>query len=272
MPVPSLKLNNGQSIPQIGLGLWKNKKEQECKDSVKVALDVGYRHFDSAQAYKNEKFLGEAIKTSGIKRQDLFITTKIWNGNLDGNDIIPSFEESLQKLQIDYVDLLLIHFPVTEYRRPAWRKMAEIYKTGRAKSVGVSNYMINHLKELLSESELKPAVNQIELHVFLQQPELVKFCQQNDILVEAYSPLAHGESLGDPVLAKIAKKHDKTPPQVMIRWCIEIGTVPLPKSVHPDYIKSNIEVFDFKLDDQDMAEIAKLERNLRTCWDPTHVP
>ncbi|MBI2589244.1 aldo/keto reductase [Candidatus Saccharibacteria bacterium] len=272
MNIPNLKMNNEQKIPQVGLGLWMNKDGEACRQSVKFALEAGYRHFDSAQAYDNEQFLGEAIKKGGVPREELFITTKILNDNQWWNDIIPSFEKSLENLQTDYVDLLLLHFPVTETRRPAWRRMEEIYKSGRAKSIGVSNYMIHHLEELLKEGDIKPAVNQVELHVFLQQPELVKFCQKNDIVVEAYSPLAHGNGMDDPVLASIAKKHGKSTAQIMIRWCIEMGTVPLPKSTHQGRIKENIDIFNFKLDKQDMADIAKLDRDFRTCWDPTHVP
>lgn len=272
MAIPNLEMNTGLEIPQIGLGLWLNKDEQECKNAVKCALDAGYRHFDDAQAYDNEQFLGQAIKQSNVPRKELFITTKIMTDNLGFISVIPSFEESLQKLQIDYVDLLLIHFPVTRHRRPAWTRMEEIFKSDRAKAIGVSNYTIRHLKELLKEGQVKPAVNQVELHVLLQQPELVEYCKENDIVVEAYSPLAHGCGIDDPVLQKIAKKHGKSAAQIMLRWCIEIGVVPLPKSTHRERIKENINIFDFTLDKEDMELIAKLDRNFRTCWDPTNVP
>ncbi len=302
MSVPNLKLNTGATIPQIGLGLWQVLPGIICKRAVRIGLEAGYRHFDTAQAYHNEQHLGAALKDSRLKRQEVFITTKIRTANLGQDDVLPSFEKSLEKLQTDYVDLLLIHFPVTEHRRGAWQRLEEIYKSGRAKAIGVSNYMIHHLEELLAECQIKPAVNQIELHVFLQMSELVDYCKKKGIIVEAYSPLAHGHGLDDPTLAKIAKKHGKTAAQVMIRWCIEIGTVPLPKSTHKDRIKENFEVFDtfdspkarsvstssslslraeglspvewvdFKLDQQDMTDLAKLNRNLRTCWDPTNVP
>lgn len=271
MAIPSIKLNNSVKIPQIGLGLWQNKDEKECKDTIKFALEAGYRHIDTAQIYENEQFVGQVLNYSKIPRKELFITTKIWNDNLWWEGFDQSFEESLAKLQTNYVDLLLIHFPVTEERRPAWFKMEEKYKSGKAKAIGVSNYMIRHLEELLRESKVKPAVNQVELHVFLQQPELVKYCHDNDIVVEAYSPLAHGTGLDDPVLISIAKKHHKSTAQVMIRWCIEIGTVPLPKSVHPNRIQQNLEVFDFQLDAEDLKQLKGLEHDYRTCWDPTHV-
>lgn len=271
MQIPSIKLNDGNQIPQIGLGTWLIKNGNDCKKAVKAALEAGYTHIDTAQIYANEQFVGEAIKESGVDRKDLFITTKIWTDNFFWDDLIPSFDESLKKLKTDYVDLLLLHFPVTETRRPAWRKMEELKKSGRAKSIGVSNYTIKHLEELLSECSIKPAVNQVEIHVFLQQPELIKYCQQNDIVVEAYSPLVHGHGMRDKALQTIAKKHNKTVAQIMLRWCIEQGLIVLPKSSHPDRIKENFDIFDFKLDAEDKAAIAELDSNYRTCWDPTHV-
>jgi len=271
MVIPEIDLGKGIKIPQIGLGLWLNKDETQCKESVKFALDGGYRHFDTAQIYKNEQFLGSALRASGINRKELFITTKIWNDNQFWDDIEPSLDESLSKLQTDYVDLLLLHFPVTETRRPAWRKMEDILTGGKVKSIGVSNYTVKHLEELLKESTVKPAVNQVELHVYLQQPELVEFCKQKGIALEAYSPLAHGENLGNAELQKIAQEHNKSVPQIMLRWCIEQGFIILPKSVHKERIQENIDVFDFALDKQDMSIITSLNTNLRTCWDPTHV-
>jgi diketogulonate reductase-like aldo/keto reductase len=271
MSIPGLKMNSGTEVPQIGLGLWLNKDEKECKDAVRFALEAGYTHFDSAQAYQNEEFLGAAIAESEIPRESLFITTKIWNGNQPKDKLQPSFEESLKKLGTDYVDLLLLHFPVSETRHEAWPLMEEIYASGKARAVGVSNYTIRHLEELLKDCKTKPAVNQVELHVFLQQPELVEYCKQHDILVEAYSPLVHGHNMDDPTLEAIAKKYGKTVAQIMIRWCIELGTVPLPKSTHKERIEENIDVFDFKLDNDDMAKIAKLDENYRTAWDPSDV-
>ncbi len=271
MAVPNLNMNTGKAIPQIGLGLWLNKDEKECMDAVKWALDAGYTHFDSAQAYQNEQFLGKAIKDSGAKRGDVFLTTKVSTDNM-GWRMPETIDESLQKLQTDYVDLLLLHFPVTVSRRPSWHHMEDAFRAGKARAIGVSNYTIRHLEELQRECEVKPAVNQVELHVFLQQPELVGYCQKKGIVVEAYSPLTHGrDKMADPVLGAIAKKHGKTNAQVMIRWCIEIGTVPLPKSAHKERIAENIDVFDFKLDTDDMAKIKKLDSDYRVAWDPTNV-
>lgn len=265
------QLHNGTFIPPIGFGLWRVKDENECVTAVKTALEVGYTHFDTAQIYGNEAYVGRALQEASADRSKLFITTKIWNDNQFWDDIMPSLEQSLRDLQTDYVDLLLLHFPVTETRRPAWRKMEQVLASGQAKAIGVSNYTIAHLEELLRESSVKPVVNQVELHVFLQQPELVQFCHDNDILIEAYSPQAHGNGLDNPMLAGLAHKHGKSPSQIMIRWCIERGTVPLPKSVHTDRIKENFTVFDFQLDEADMKVLAGLDAGYRTCWDPTHV-
>jgi len=269
MNISSTKLSDEVSIPNVGFGLWKNKDEAECIASVEMAVAAGYRHFDTAQAYENEQFLAAGLKKAGIDRKDVFITTKIKAENF--LRVEKSLEKSLENLETDYVDLLLLHFPVTVLRHNAWKKVEAIHKAGQAKTIGVSNYMIRHLEHLLKDCEIKPAVNQIELHVFLQQPELVKYCQDNGIVVEAYSPLAHGQGLDDPVLAEIGEKHGKTSTQVMLRWCLEVGTIPLPKSTHKDRIEQNIDIFDFKLDEDDMAKIKGLERDLRTCWDPTHI-
>lgn len=268
----NIELSSSTTIPQLGFGTWLIKDEKECKDAIKIALETGYRHIDTAQIYENEQFIGEEISESKIPRNELFLTTKIWNENMYWDDIFSSFEESLRKLQTDYVDLLLLHFPVTELRRPAWRRMEDLFSSGKVKSIGVSNYTIAHLEELLSECKVKPSVNQIELHVFLQQPELVKFCKDNGIAIEAYSPLAHGYLVEDPVLKKIAEKHKKTLAQIMLRWCLDQDFITLPKARGRDHIQENFDVFDFRLDEGDLKEISKLDRDLRTCWDPTRVP
>lgn len=272
MKIPELRLNAGNAIPQVGFGLWKVRDEAECKQSIEWALEAGYRHFDTAQEYGNEQFVGAALKQSSVKRSDIFVTTKVAVQHFGYHHAKRSFDESLEKLQTDYVDLLLLHFPVTLLRGKSWKALEEIHAAGKAKSIGVSNYTIRHLEELLKDCQVKPAVNQVELHVFLQQPELVNFCQEHDILVEAYSPLAHGQGMDEPALAKLAQKYDKTAGQIMLRWCVEQGTVPLPKSVHQERIQENIDIFDFKFDEADTKLLASLNRNLRTCWDPTHVP
>lgn len=271
MAVPTIKLSDKLSIPQVGLGTWQIKDQTKCIETIKTGLKDGYRHFDTAQIYDNEQFIGQALKDSGISRKNLFITTKIWTMNFLSSRVIPSFEKSLSKLQTDYVDLLLLHFPVPKLRHSAWKKMEEIHDSGKAKSIGVSNYTIKHLERLLGDCRVRPVVNQVELHVFLQQPELLKYCAAQGIVVEAYSPLAHSYGLDNPVLARIAKKHAKSPAQIMLRWCVEVGAVPLPKSSTAERIAENIDIFNFKLDSGDLAELKALDANHRTCWDPTRI-
>lgn len=272
MAVPKIKLSDGHHIPQVGLGFWQVKDKAEFDTAFTAAIKAGYRHFDTAQAYGNEQFLGEAWQGSGLKREELFITTKIAVQHFGYSKVKNSFDESLSKLSMDYVDLLLLHFPVTVLRKKAWQALEEIQAGGKAKSIGVSNYTIRHLEEMDTYAKVTPAVNQVELHVFLQQPELVKYCRENNIAIEAYSPLAHAKAMDNEVIAKIARKHGKSYAQIMLRWLIEQNLVVLPKSVTPSRIQENIDIFDFKLDEEDLAELARQDRDLRTCWNPTHVP
>lgn len=271
MAVPNINLSSKTTIPQLGFGTWLIKDEVICKEAVKSALEVGYRHFDTAQIYRNEQFVGSALAESGLPREELYLTTKIWNDNMFWDDLEPSLDESLEKLQTSYVDLLLLHFPVTELRRPAWKRMEDVFRAGKAKAIGVSNYTVAHLEELLRECSVKPAVNQVELHVFLQQPKLVEYCEKNDIALEAYSPLAHAYEMDNETLQATARKHNKSVAQVMIRWCLDMGFITIPKSSHPDRIRENFEVLDFTLDDDDLEALNTLDKNLRTCWDPTNV-
>lgn len=270
--IPDISLPGGKDIPQVGLGLWKVKDGTDFYTAFEAAIKAGYRHFDSAQAYDNEHLLGEAWRNSGLKREELFITTKIKVDNFGYNKTKRIFAESLKKLQTDYVDLLLLHFPVTLLRKKAWQALEEIQVAGGATSIGVSNYTIRHLEEMNSYAKVMPAVNQVELHVFLQQPELIKYCHNQGIVVEAYSPLAHGQVMDDPVVARIADKHGKSYAQVMLRWCIEQDLVVLAKSVTPSRIQENIDIFDFNLDEDDRADLRGCNRDLRTCWSPVHVP
>lgn len=271
MEIPKISAGEVQ-IPQVGLGLWRIKKEYDLRKAVINALQIGYRHFDTAQIYGNEAFLGEVLHEADVPRKDLFITTKLWGDNMKWDYVIPSFKESLHNLQMDYVDLFLVHHPVTERRRSAWRLMEEIRKSGKAKAIGVSNYTIRHLEELLRECDITPAVNQVEIHVYLQQPELIDYCRQKGIVVQAYSPLAHGYGHKDPLLAKLAQKYKKTSQQIMLRWCVQQGLVVIPKSIHPEYIKQNIEIFDFALENAEIVQLASLNKGVRTGPDPTHIP
>lgn len=272
---PLIELNNGQKIPQVGLGLWKVQDEKQCRDAVVTALENGYTHFDSAQIYGNEPFLGatlQQIYTAGnFSREDIFITTKLWNDNQSPELALPSFEKSLVNLQTEYVDLFLMHFPVSGTRINGYKEMEKIYTSEKAKSIGVSNFTVRHLEELLANTQIVPVVNQVELHVFLQQKELRDYCAEKGIVIEAYSPLAHGNGLDDETLIEIASKHSKSTAQVMLRWCVQNNMVVLPKSVTPMRIKENINIFDFELDEDDLLQIEKLEKNFRTCWDPTDV-
>jgi diketogulonate reductase-like aldo/keto reductase len=272
MNSPSLALSDGHQIPQIGLGLWQVKDQEQFDAAFQAAIQAGYRHFDSAQEYQNEQMLGQAWKKNELKREDLFFTTKISVRNFRYSTVHTSFDESLSKLQSDYVDLLLLHFPVTILRKKAWKALEEIHAKGGVRSIGVSNYTIRHLKEMRDYAKELPVVNQVELHVFLQQPELVHYCRQNNIVIEAYSPLAHAHAMDNEVVAAIAKKHNKTYAQIMLRWLVQQDFVVLPKSVTPSRVAENIVIFDFALDEEDMAALAKEDRNLRTCWSPVHVP
>lgn len=267
--IPELTLNTGAKIPQLGYGLWRNPKAEE---PIKWALEAGHTHFDDAQIYGNEEQLGRALKAAGTDRSKLFITTKIWLDNFWGDDLIPSFEESLKKLQMDYVDLLLLHFPQTETRDMAWRQLEILYKDGRAKNIGVSNYTVKHLEEMKRTFDVKPVVNQVEMSVFLQQPELVEYCKANDIVVEAYTPLAEGIFFDNPTLKEIAAKHGKTVPQIMLRWGIDYGVVVLTKSAHQDRIQESFDILGFQLDADDMAQLKSLDRGYRVNWNPTNIP
>lgn len=259
-----IKFHDGNSIPQLGLGVWKTG--QETEKAVLAALKVGYRHIDTAAIYYNEEAVGIAIKKSKIPRKDIFVTTKLWND--DHGDPEKALRKSLKKLQLDYVDLYLIHWPVPE-RKETWKILQQFKKEGLCRSLGVSNFTIRHLKELPGP---KPVIDQVEFNPFLYQKELLDYCTKNGILIEAYSPLSHGTTLKDKKLGDVAKKYDCSPAQIMIRWGIQKGVVIIPKSKNPDRIKENGNVFNFKISDADMKALDDLNRNLRTCWDPTNIP
>ena len=269
MPAPLVDLHDGQQIPQLGFGVWK-AGEGECYKAVRTALEVGYRHIDTARIYGNEEDVGQAIKDSGIPREQIFVTTKLWNSDQAKAQI--AFDESLARLGLDYIDLYLIHFPVTKSRVQAWKELEKIKNSGRAKSIGVSNYMQRHLDELFAASEIKPVVNQIELHPWLSQQALKTYCESRYIAIEAYSPLAHGQKVADVSLKPVADKHGKTIAQVILRWSVQRGNIVLVKSVSPNRIAENFGIFDFQLDDSEMEKIDSLNENLRTCWDPSNTP
>ena len=271
MNVPTIPLGE-YVIPQVGLGVWKVETEAQFKAAFTTAIEAGYRHFDSAQAYNNEQMLGAAWKDSGLTRDELFLTTKIRIDHFKPSTLNKSFSASLEKLQTDYVDLLLLHFPVTGFRKGAWQALETIKSEGKARTIGVSNYTIRHLEGMRKYASEMPAVNQVELHVFLQQPELVEYCRDNGIVLEAYSPLAHGKDMANETVQELADKYGKSYAQIMLRWCIEEGMVVLPKSVTPSRIQENIALFDFELTSDDLQALKACDRDLRTCWSPVHVP
>jgi diketogulonate reductase-like aldo/keto reductase len=272
MSVPDLTLSNGNTIPQIGLGLWQVTDEEQFQTAFKAAVKAGYRHFDSAQAYHNEDMLGRAWNANKLKREDIFLTTKIFISNFKPKKLHESFEESLKNLQTDYVDLLLLHFPVTLLRKKAWLALEDIQTSGMAKNIGVSNFTIRHLEELAGYANQMPVVNQVEMHVFLQQPELVKYCKDHNIRIEAYSPLARAHIMDNETVSRIAEKYNKTYAQVLLRFLVERGLVVLPKSVTPKRIEENFNIFDFSLDKDDMKDLEKEDLDKRFCWSPVHVP
>ncbi|TGL40841.1 aldo/keto reductase [Leptospira perdikensis] len=266
----TLQSNQSISVPQLGLGVWKSRPK-ECFEAVKSALSFGYRHIDTAAIYGNESDVGAAIKESGVSRSDIFLVTKLWNADQGYDTALQAIDVSLKKLGTDYVDMYLIHFPVSGKRNESWRALEKIKAEGKTKSIGVSNFMVSHLEELLKETGTVPAMNQVEYHPFLQDPKLKEYCIRNGILLEAYSPLAHGQKLEDPKITQLANRYHKSNAQILIRWSLQAGHVVIPKSKNPDRIKENADVFDFVLSDADMKEISSWNEDFRTCWDPTTV-
>ena len=256
-----IKLNNNYEMPIIGLGTWRSKPEDAYK-AVLVALEKGYRHIDTAAVYGNEEMIGKAIFDSKVKREDLFITTKVWNTDQGYENTLKAFSESIKKLGVDYVDLYLIHwFKGYENSLSTYKALEDLYRQGKVKAIGVCNYNVHHLQHLLDNVEIKPMVNQVETHVTLQNHFLHDFCKANNIQLEAYAPLMSrkiDELLTNETLNEIANKYNKTVPQIAIRWLIERGIVVIPKSVTPERIESNFDVFDFTLSKEDMDKIRKI--------------
>jgi 2,5-diketo-D-gluconate reductase A len=265
MSVPALRLNNGVEIPQVGFGVFLIP-ETETKTAVTTALAAGYRHIDTAKLYQNEAEVGEALAESGIAREEIFVTTKVWNSEQGYDPAIESFEASMDRLGLDVLDLLLIHWPVPELDRyvETWRAFEKLYADGRVRAIGVSNFHIPHLQRLLDEGSVVPAVNQIELHPQLPQAELREFHAQHGIVTEAWSPLARGGAvLADPTVTTIAERVGKSAAQVLLRWSLQLGNVVLPRSVTPSRIAENLELFDFSLTEDDMAALASLANDER---------
>ncbi|MFD6347366.1 aldo/keto reductase [Streptomyces roseolus] len=263
--VPTVKLNNGVEIPQLGFGVFQVPDDATAA-AVTAALDAGYRSIDTAAVYGNEAGVGRALAASGIAREELFVTTKLWNADQGYDATLRAFDAGLATLGLDYVDLYLIHWPAParDLYRDSWRALERLAEEGRIRAAGVSNFQPGHLRRLLDGATLTPVVNQIELHPALQQSELRAFHGEHGIATEAWSPLAQGAVLDDPAIAAIAAAHGKSPAQVVIRWHLQLGNVVIPKSVTPARIRANIDVFDFVLTDEEMAAIAGLDRGLRT--------
>jgi 2,5-diketo-D-gluconate reductase A len=270
-PVPVLTLHDGVEIPQLGFGVFQVPPE-ETQEAVEEALEVGYRHIDTAAAYRNERGVGAAIANSGIPRDELFVTTKLWNSQQGYESTLGACEKSLERLGLDRMDLYLIHWPVpTEGRTlDTWRAFERIHEDGRSRTIGVSNFRIEDLEMLEREAETRPTINQVELHPHFPQAELRAWHAEHGIATEAWSPLAQGDLLVNETITAVAARHDRTPAQVILRWHLQLGNVVIPKSATPSRIRENFEIFDFELSDEDMTEIAALDVGRRIGPDPTN--
>jgi len=263
-----LKLNNNIQIPALGFGTYRLKEKSEVENSLITALEIGYTSIDTAAIYDNEKEIGEAIKVSGFDRKKLFITTKVWNSEQGFAKTKLALEQSLEKLQTDYLDLYLIHWAVKGKYLETWAAMEEILAKGYAKSIGVCNFQVHHLKDLISNSKIKPAINQIELHPYLSQSEIREYCKQNNILVESWSPIFKGNIGTNKLILELAQKYSKTPTQIALRWHLDNGLIAIPKSSNTNRIKENFDIFDFKLENSDIEKINELNQNKRIGPDP----
>ncbi|QQE80780.1 aldo/keto reductase [Alicyclobacillus sp. SO9] len=255
-------LNNGVEMPWTGLGVYKTKDGEEVHNAVRYALEAGYRHIDTAAFYENEVGVGQAIKDSGYKREELFITTKLWNNEQGYESTLKAFEESRRKLGLDYVDLYLIHWPGKDKYKETWRAFEKLYEDGYLKAVGVSNFQIHHLENLMAEAKVVPAVNQVECHPLLTQKDLHQFCRDKGIQLEAWSPIMRG-NLDETALVELAKQYERTPAQIVLRWHLQNEIVIIPKSVRQARIAENANLFDFELSAADMAKIDALNQNKR---------
>jgi 2,5-diketo-D-gluconate reductase A len=267
--VPDVVLNNGVRMPQLGFGVFQVGND-EARAAVTTALEAGYRSIDTAALYGNEQGVGIAVRASGIPREELFVTTKLWNADQGAGRVRPAFERSLDKLGLDYLDLYLIHWPVPSQDLfvETWKTFEQLYADGRVRAIGVSNFTPPQLTRLLDETEVAPAVNQVELHPGFQQPALRAFHREHGIATEAWSPLGQGAALTHPVITRLAEQHEKTPAQVVLRWHLDLGNVVIPKSVTPARIRENLSVFDFALAAEDARQIAGLESGQRIGPDP----
>ncbi len=271
-------LSNGVEMPGIGFGTWKAKDGADAYDSIIEALKAGYRHIDTAAMYRNEASVGKAVKECGLKREDIFVTSKVWNKNRGYEKTLAAFEKTLATMELDYLDLYLIHWPAIplqfedwdEINLGTWKALIELYKAGKIKAIGVANFYPKHLESLM-KTEVPPMVNQIEYHPGYTQDDVVKYCQDNGIVVQGWSPLGNGAVLGSEFLAEIAAKYNKSVAQICIRYAVQNGIVPLPKSVTPSRIAANLDVYDFEISEEDMKAIAAMPETGFSGWNPNEV-
>jgi methylglyoxal/glyoxal reductase len=261
-------LHNGVQMPWVGLGVYKAEDGDEVIQSIKWALDAGYRSIDTASLYNNETGVGQAIAESDVPREDLFITTKVWNTDQGYEETLEAFDASLERLGLEYVDLYLVHWPVPGKYKETWRALEKIYNDGRAKAIGVSNFKKHHLEDLIADAEIKPMVNQVEYHPRLTQKDLLTYCKQQGIQLEAWRPLLKGEIFEEPTLVELAHKHNKSVAQIILRWDLQNGVVTIPKSITKHRIEENIDIYDFELTNEDMTRISALNQDKRNGADP----
>jgi diketogulonate reductase-like aldo/keto reductase len=267
-----VKLNNGVEMPWLGLGVFRSEEGEEVETAVKTAIKHGYISVDTAAIYQNERGVGKAVKESGIPREEIFLTSKVWNTEQGYKTTLDAFEESLQKLQTNYLDLYLIHWPKGKLSVETWKALEELYEKGKVRAIGVSNFLVHHLEDFLPECKIIPGVNQVEFHPVLVQPELLKYCQSKNIQMEAWSPIMKGKVNDVPQIKELAAKYGKTPVQIVLRWDIQKGVVTIPKSVTPERIISNADIFDFELSSEDVALIDQLDQNRRLGFHPDKIP
>lgn len=266
----TVELLNGTEMPRLGLGVWRAEAGEQTEQAVLAALEAGYRAIDTASLYKNEADVGRAIRKSGIPRESVFVTTKVWNSEQGYDSTIRSFEASLQRLETDYVDLFLVHWPVVGKYKDTYRALEHLYEQGRIRAIGVSNFLIHHLEDLMGSCRIKPMVNQVEMHPLLTQKKLLAFCRKEGIQLESWRPLMQGR-LDVPLLRELAEKYGKTPAQIVLRWHLQLGIVTIPKSVRPERIRENAGLYDFELEPEDVVRIDALNENHRFGADPDHV-
>ncbi len=264
----TVTLHNGVKIPVFGLGVFKVEAGETTYDAVRTALKLGYRLIDTAAYYDNEEAVGRAIRDSGISREEIFVTSKVWNDDQGYKQALQAFETTMEKLGLEYLDLYLIHWPISGKFKDTWRALEKVYQDGRVRAIGVSNFHVHHLEELLKDAEVKPVVDQIEYHPHLTQGDVLAFCQENGIQMQAWSPLKRGKIVTDKVIKEIADQHDKTPAQVVLRWDLQNGVITIPKSVKEHRMQENADIFDFELSAEEMKQLNDLNKNERTGSNP----